>query len=147
MTTNRLATLGVWVAVLTVFFVIVPTTFDWLSRGTPPFLTFFFGSRSFIDWILHIFGLVVLFSITVGMVWIMAKVALSAERRSVGWTKSITGPNGKVLFFILIVLWVGFMAYLASLGLTHLQGGGIALIMLFLGFFLFMGFIWSVIGE
>ena len=32
------------------------------------------------------------------MVWIIAKVALVAERRQVGWTRDITGPNGSWLF-------------------------------------------------
>src|SRR3954447_2527907 len=79
------------------------------------------------------------------MVWIMAKVALTAERRQVGWTRGITGPNGRWLFLILIGAWIAGMAFLASLGLSGLTVGGIALVMLFVGFFLFMGFIWAVI--
>lgn len=81
------------------------------------------------------------------MVWIMAKVALVAERRQVGWTRGITGPNGRWLFLILIGAWIAGMAFLASLGLSGLTVGGIALVMLFAGFFIFMGFIWAVIGE
>ena len=81
------------------------------------------------------------------MVWIMAKVALTAERRQVGWTRGVTNPNGRWLFLILIGAWIAGMAFLASLGLSGLTVGGIALIMLFVGFFLFMGFIWAVIGE
>jgi hypothetical protein len=146
MTVDRLARLGMLIALLTLL-AIIPSTFDWLSRGTPPFLTFFFGSRPFLDWLLHIAGLLLLFAITIGMVLVMAKVALTAERRSTGWVRAITNPNGKFLFGLAIVLWVAVMAFLSSLGLNYLQGGGIALLMLFLGFFLFMGFIWSVIGE
>ena len=43
--------------------------------------------------------------------------------------------------------WIAGMAFLASLGLSGLTVGGIALVMLFVGFFLFMGFIWAVIGK
>ena len=78
---------------------------------------------------------------------IAAKVALVAERRQTGWTSHITGPNGKILFLVLIGAWVAGMTFLASLGLSGLTIGGIALVMLFIGFFVFMGFIWAVIGE
>src|SRR4029079_347437 len=77
------------------------------------------------------------------MVWIIAKVALVAERRQGGWTRGITGPNGRWLFLILIGAWIAGMAFLASLGLSGLTVGGIALVMLFAGFFIFMGFIWA----
>jgi hypothetical protein len=146
MTTDRLAKVGILIAVLTLL-AIIPSTFDWLSRGTPPFLTFFFGSRPFLDWVLHLAGLAVLFGITIGMVVIMAKVALTAERRSTGWVRSITNPNAKFLFGFLIVGWCVVMFFLSAAGLSYLQSGGIALLMLFVGFFLFMGFIWAVIGE
>jgi hypothetical protein len=38
------------------------------------------------------------------------------------------------------------MAFLASLGLGGLQTGALAFVGLLIGIFLFMGFIWSVIG-
>ena len=61
--------------------------------------------------------------------------------------QALVGPNGKILFLILIGAWVAGMTFLASLGLSGLTIGGIALVMLFIGFFVFMGFIWAVIGE
>jgi hypothetical protein len=81
------------------------------------------------------------------MVWIIAKSILTPSRRYTGWVRSITGPNGRWLFLILIVLWGLAMAFLASLGLGPQQEGSPALIGLFVGIFLFMGLIWSVIGE
>jgi hypothetical protein len=81
------------------------------------------------------------------MVWIIAKSALTPSRRYTGWVRSITGPNGRWLFLILLVLWGLAMGYLASLGLGPQQAGAPALVGLFIGIFLFMGFIWSVIGE
>ena len=39
------------------------------------------------------------------------------------------------------------MAFLASLGLGPQQTGAPAFLGLFAGIFIFMGFIWSVIGE
>ena len=85
--------------------------------------------------------LAVIFSI------IILRVALVAEQRNVGWVRAIVGPNGRWLFLILIVLWGAGMAFLASLGLGPQQQGGPAFLGLLIGIFLFMGFIWSVIGE
>jgi hypothetical protein len=81
------------------------------------------------------------------MVWIFLRVALVPERRYTGWARGITGPNGRWLFLILLLLWGGAMAFLASLGLGPQQAGAPALVGLFVGIFLFMGFIWAVIGE
>jgi hypothetical protein len=39
------------------------------------------------------------------------------------------------------------MAFLAGLGLGPQQSGAPAFVMLLVGIFIFMGFIWSVIGE
>jgi hypothetical protein len=39
------------------------------------------------------------------------------------------------------------MAFLAGMGLGPQQAGAPAFLLLFAGIFLFMGFIWSVIGE
>ncbi|HSH22331.1 MAG TPA: hypothetical protein VK992_06935 [Candidatus Caenarcaniphilales bacterium] len=81
------------------------------------------------------------------MVAVFLKVALVPERRYVGWVRGVTGPNGRWLFAILLLLWVGMMAFLASQNLGPQDAGAPALVGLFAGIFLFMGFIWSVIGE
>jgi len=129
MTVERLARLGILIALLTLGLVVV---------------SLFAGLQQLVN-----NPIAAIISIILGtiMVWLMAKVALTAERRNTSWTRSITGPNGKWLFLILIVLWMAGMTLLATLGLGALQVGAIALIMLFVGFFLFMGFIWAVIGE
>jgi hypothetical protein len=81
------------------------------------------------------------------MTLIILLVALVPSRRFTTWVRSIIGPNGRYLFLILIFLWIGGMAFLASLNLGPQQIGSPALVGLFAGIFLFMGFIWSVIGE
>jgi hypothetical protein len=80
---------------------------------------------------------------------IFARAAMSAEGRS-RWTRRITGPNGKWLFGILFVVWA--VVFGVGLQLVSHEGanspyGGLGLIALFSGFFISMGFIWSVIGE
>lgn len=80
---------------------------------------------------------------------IFARSAISADGRS-GWTKKITGPNGKYFFGVLFVLWA--LAFGIGLQLVPHEGanspyGGLGLIALFTGFFISMGFIWAVIGE
>ena len=74
-------------------------------------------------------------------------VALVPSQRYTGWVRSVVGPNGRWLFLVLILLWIVGMAFLASLGLGPQQSGAPAFVMLLIGIFLFMGFIWSVIGE
>ncbi|CAN5765867.1 hypothetical protein BH24CHL5_BH24CHL5_06040 [soil metagenome] len=81
------------------------------------------------------------------MVFILLRAALVPGQRHTGWVRSVTGPNGRWLFLILLVLWGGAMAFLASLNLGPQQTGAPAFVGLFAGIFLFMGFIWSVIGE
>jgi len=81
------------------------------------------------------------------MVAIILKVALVPERRYVGWVRTVTGPNGRWLFGFLLLVWAGLMAFLASQNLGPQDAGSPALVGLFAGVFLFMGFIWSVIGE
>ena len=83
------------------------------------------------------------------LVVIIAKAAFSAEGRS-GWTKRITGPNGKWLFGLLFLGWA--VVFGVGLQLVPHEGanspyGGLGIIALFSGFFISMGFIWSVIGE
>jgi hypothetical protein len=82
-------------------------------------------------------------------VWIFMKAASSADGRS-KWTKRITGPNGRWFFGILWLLWA--VAFGVGLQLVPHEGasspyGGLGLIALFSGFFITMGFLWSVIGE
>jgi hypothetical protein len=82
-------------------------------------------------------------------IFILAKAAFSAEGRS-RWVRRITGPNGKWFFGMLFVLWA--VVFGVGLQLVPHEGadspyGGLGLIALFSGFFISMGFIWSVIGE
>ena len=65
-------------------------------------------------------------------------------------SRRITGPQGKWVFGFLFVLW----AVVFGIGLQFVphEGanspyGGLGLIALFTGFFIMMGFLWSVIGE
>jgi hypothetical protein len=83
------------------------------------------------------------------MIYIIARAALSADGRA-SWTRRITGPNGKWLFALLLVAWS--VVFGVGLQLVPHEGanspyGGIGLVAMFTGFFLMMGFIWSVIGE
>ena len=60
------------------------------------------------------------------------------------------GPNTKLLFAGLMVLWA--IVFGIGLQLVPHEGasspyGGIGLIAMFSGFFIMMGLIWSVIGE
>jgi hypothetical protein len=61
--------------------------------------------------------------------------------------RAITSVNARYLFLALIVLWALSMGLLASLNLEVNTVGVPALVGLFAGIFIFMGFIWSVIGE
>ncbi len=101
----------------------------------------------FLQLILHplAFGGAVLLAVIFSI--IILRVALVPEQRQTGWVRAIVGPNGRWLFLILILLWGAGMAFLASLGLGPQQQGGPAFLGLLIGIFLFMGFIWSVIGE
>ncbi len=78
---------------------------------------------------------------------VILRVALVPEQRYVPWVKAIGGPNGRWFFLILILLWSAAMAFLASLGWGPQQTGAPAFLGLLIGIFIFMGFIWSVIGE
>ncbi len=83
------------------------------------------------------------------MLFIFFKAAISVEGPR-GWVRRVTGLNAKYLFGALFVLW----ALVFGLGLQAVphEGanspyGGLGLIALFTGFFIMMGFLWSVIGE
>ena len=101
----------------------------------------------FLQLIIHPFALFGAVLLAAVMAIIILRVAMVPERRTTSWVRSITGPNGRWLFLVLILLWGAGMAFLASLGLGPQQAGAPAFIGLFIGIFLFMGFIWSVIGE
>ena len=96
----------------------------------------------------------VAFAIAIGiaalMVFIFMRAASVAEGRPSALRRVIRMPNTKILFGILFVIW----AVVTGLGLQLVphEGasspyGGLALIALFSGFFIMMGFLWAVIGD
>jgi hypothetical protein len=85
--------------------------------------------------------------IAAAMIAIFVLAAMVPSRRYTGWVRSLTSVNARWLFFLLILGWSGAMLLLAAQGLGPQQMGAPALVMLFAGIFLFMGFIWAVIGE
>ena len=87
--------------------------------------------------------------VVAGMILVMLKAAMSAEGPT-GWVRRITSPNAKWLFGLLFVGWA--VVFGLGLQLVPHEGasspyGGLGLIALFSGFFIMMGFLWSVIGE
>ena len=85
-----------------------------------------------------------------GFVFIFARSAMVAEGGRHGWVRRITGPNSKIAFATLFVIWA--VVFAVVLQLVPHEGasspyGGLGLIALFSGFFIMMGLIWSVIGE
>jgi hypothetical protein len=89
-------------------------------------------------------GGIVLGAVLVGLI---AVILTAPERRRVAWVQAITNVNARYLFLGLIVLWMAAMGFLASLNLDANTVGVPALVGLFAGIFIFMGFIWAVIGE
>ena len=81
------------------------------------------------------------------MVSFLLIIMIVPERRRTGWVQAITTVNAKYLFLALIVLWIAAMGFLASMNLEANTVGVPALVGLFAGIFIFMGFIWAVIGE
>ena len=81
------------------------------------------------------------------LVSFLVVVMLVPERRRTAWVQAITTVNAKYLFLVLIVVWALAMGFLASMNLEVNTVGVPALLGLFAGIFIFMGFIWSVIGE
>jgi len=85
------------------------------------------------------------------IVFIVARAALSTEKRSKpGWVRGLTNVNGKILFGLLFVGWA--LVFGVGLQLVPHEGanspyGGLALIAMFSGFFIMMGFLWAVIGD
>ncbi len=89
-------------------------------------------------------------SIALAFVYVFARSAMVAEGGRQGWARRVTGPNAKLLFAGLFVLWA--IVFGVGLQLVPHEGanspyGGLGLIALFSGFFIMMGLIWSVIGE
>lgn len=85
-----------------------------------------------------------------GFVYTFARAAMVAEGGRPGWVRSVTGPNAKLLFTTLFVVWA--IVFGIGLQLVPHEGanspyGGLGLIALFSGFFIMMGLIWSVIGD
>jgi len=83
-------------------------------------------------------------------VYTFARSAMVAEGGRAGWTRSVTGPNSRLVFSVLFVAWA--VVFGIGLQLVPHEGasspyGGIGLIAMFSGFFIMMGLIWSVIGE
>ena len=87
--------------------------------------------------------------LVITMIYIIQRSAMTAEGGS-SWVRRITGPNAKFLFTFLFIAWA--LVFGVGLQLVPHEGanspyGGIGLIALFTGFFIMMGFLWSVIGE
>ena len=82
---------------------------------------------------------------------IIARSAMSVEDRAKRpWVRAITNVNARILFALLFVGWA--LVFGIGLQLVPHEGsnspyGGLALIAMFSGFFIMMGFIWAVIGE
>ena len=88
-------------------------------------------------------------ALVIAMIYIMQRSAMTAEGGQ-NWVRRITGPNAKFLFTFLAIAWA--LVFGIGLQLVPHEGanspyGGIGLIALFTGFFIMMGFLWSVIGE
>ena len=88
-------------------------------------------------------------AITAAMLVIMLRAAMSAEGPSM-MGRLMTRPNAKFVFGFLFLAWA--VAFGIGLQLVPHEGanspyGGLGLIALFTGFFIMMGFLWSVIGE
>ncbi|HXU85546.1 MAG TPA: hypothetical protein VN773_07045 [Verrucomicrobiae bacterium] len=88
-------------------------------------------------------------AISVLMLVILLRSALSSEGPS-GLGRLMSRPTAKFVFGFLFLAWA--VVFGIGLQLVPHEGanspyGGIGLIAMFTGFFIMMGFIWSVIGE
>jgi hypothetical protein len=84
------------------------------------------------------------------MVALFVRAASTAEGRSSVLTRWFKAPNTKILFTLLFIGWAVVFGF--GLQLVPHEGasspyGGLALIAMFTGFFIMMGFLWAVIGE
>jgi hypothetical protein len=93
------------------------------------------------------------FGISIAVVSVMILIVLKAALSTEGgarWVRRLTNPNAKFLFTFLFIVWsVGFGIGLQLVPHTGASSpyGALGLIALFSGFFIIMGFLWSVIGE
>lgn len=88
--------------------------------------------------------------VAAAFVIIFLRAAMSADGRSRWVRRLVTGPNGKLFWGLLFVVWAftfGFVLQLVPHAGANSPYGGLGLIALFTGFFISMGFLWSVIGE
>ena len=88
-------------------------------------------------------------AITLLMLLIMLRAAMTAEGPT-RMSRFMTRPTTKFIFGFAFLAW----AVLFGIGLqlvphegANSPYGGLGLIALFVGFFIMMGFLWSVIGE
>ena len=84
------------------------------------------------------------------MVYVFARSAQTAEGRPPSFTSILTGVNGKILSVLIFVAWA--VTFVVLLQIVPQEGasspyGVLGLVALFTGFFIMMGFLWSVIGE
>ena len=85
-----------------------------------------------------------------GIVFIVLRSAMSAEEKRPRLVRWITGSNMRILFTLLFIGWA--VVFGVGLQLVPHVGanspyGGLALIAMFTGFFIMMGFRWAAIGE
>ena len=108
----------------------------------------------FTTWLLDFPNNLVIFLIAAAIacvfVFTFARAAMVAEGGRQTWARKITGPNSKLLFAGLFVVWA--VVFGIALQLVPHEGasspyGGIGLIAMFSGFFIMMGLTWSVIGD
>lgn len=88
-------------------------------------------------------------AITATMLLIILRAAMSAEGPS-RLGRLMARPSTKIVFGLAFLVWA--VVFGIGLQLVPHEGanspyGGLGLIALFTGFFIMMGFIWSVIGE
>ena len=89
-------------------------------------------------------------AIAAAFVFIFPSPRWSPRAAARAGSQRVTGPNAKILFAILFILWA--LVFGIGLQLVPHEGasspyGGLGLIALFSGFFIMMGLIWSVIGD
>lgn len=88
-------------------------------------------------------------AMTVLMLWLLFKAAMSAESPS-GFSRRITHPTARWMFAALFIGWAlvfGIVLQLVPHEGANSPYGGLGLIAMFTGVFIMMGLIWSVIGE
>jgi hypothetical protein len=94
------------------------------------------------------------FGVSIGiaavMVFIFLKAATTAEGRPSLLRRWMRMPNTKILFGLLFVGWG--IAFAVTMLIVPHEGasspyGGLALIFMFTGFFVMMGFLWAAIGD